>query len=457
MVDHEFELGDHQSRIEEIEDRLRQVFPAPNTQTGGAQRAILEVQRPYSVLAIGARGLLATEGRPIGPGGVGIETEEHLGVHVRGHACIDAEGLTIVHSSDPMHLLTQSTLSLASVDALRVGTNLGDIEISAGSVQPRDPHFTVAPSTPIDPMPEIDTATPRTLSERIESGWDSVWHTCRLGATAFQRYEERRTGRVSPPSIAPTVVRLTRSVLSRVSVLRAAASVAAHAVELALDAVAAEVEGPRVRIHGDGGVHIATPGGADMFGGTKVSCSSPGKAELRGGLSAAVYSPVSASCYGVAGAKLKSEAVAEVSARYVVAKGTWCEMQSRTATGLTSAGDVTVQADRNVTMEAPTIAVQADQFHLGANDVVQIASDTNVITYAHRTNTIRSDEDVQIEAERSIEQTVSRTHLKIRNETIEMTPGAGDKLTVARHSLTYGNIIRSARNGTTIRGRCNLG
>ncbi len=460
VLDHEHELLDHQSRIDHLEDRLEQVFPIANTPAGATQRFLLEVPHPRTVFAMGAIGNDTDYSRAVGPGGFGLETTQSLGVHVGTRTCIDTDGLTVVHSGGAVRLLTRTDFGLASSGALCIGTNEGPIEISAGSVVVPDPDFTVVPSRSIpEAPPTVDTATPRSGVETAESVWDSVWYGARNAAWGFQRWQARG-GTVSAPSIAPRAARITRSVLSSLSAWRAAIQAAIGVVEAAASRLGADtaVFGPSsVRIHADGGVRIGTPAAAEMFGGVKVGCSSPVKAELRGGVSAAVYSMVSASCYGVAGAKLKSEGVAEVSGRYVVAKGSYCDIQARTSAGLTSAGDATVQAARQVMLHAPVVCLTADHFVVGVNETADIRSQQDVVSHAGRTNTVKSDQRLELEGGQEAELKVNRTRVKLRNDNIELAPGAGDKLTVDRHSFSYGNIIRSARSGTTIRGRCNLG
>ena len=455
VVDHEFELGDHQSRIEEIEDRLRQVFPTPNTQTGGAQRMLLEVPRPASILAIGARGQQTTDGRPVGPGGFGLATEENLGVRVRGRTCVSTDGLTIVHGIDSMRLLTHADLGVGATGPLRIGTNEGGVEITAGSVQTINPAFTVVPSQPIPAAPTVDTATPRSGTETAVHVWDGIWAGLRTTAWAFQQWQMRGTS-VSAPSIAPQVARIGRTILSGLSAWRARLAGAIAAAEITSPGEMAAILGPSVQIHAAGGVNITARGGAEMFGGTKASCSSPVKAELRGGVSAAVYSPVQASCYGVAGAKLKSEGVAEVSGRYVVAKGSYCEMQGRTSAALTSAGDVAVIALEKALIDAPRTVVKADHFFVGANRTAEICAQ-EVMTRAERTNYVHSDQEVRVEAGRKIDLKVEQAHVKVFGNRIEVDPGGRSALHVERGALSYGTVLRITASGTTIRNRCNLG
>ena len=56
VVAHEFELADHTSRLDELEDRLSTSFPTPDTPSGGAQRFRFGVPSPATVLTLGARG-----------------------------------------------------------------------------------------------------------------------------------------------------------------------------------------------------------------------------------------------------------------------------------------------------------------------------------------------------------------------------------------------------------------
>ncbi len=456
VIDHEVELDEHQSRLEELEDRLNRALPVADTPRGGAQRAFFEVPTPASVFAIGARGMQAASGRPVGPGGFGLETEANLGAHVGGSTCIDTDGLTIVHSVGPARWLTQADLGIASIGPLRIGTRDGDVEISAGSVPAPDPAFTVIPSQPIPRPPNVDTEAPRSATERVRHGWTSLWHTARQIAWLFEKGAAASTV-TTAPSHAPRAMRAVQARLRDLASLHqvfATAWAVAEGLSMVFDEE--PLQGPEVRIHGDGGVTIETRGHAEMYGHLKSACTSPIKAEVRGGVSAGVYSAGQASCFGMLGAKLKSEGVAEVSARFVAVKATHAELQGRRAVAITSGSHVLVDAFDYVHVEAPDITMACDHVEVGANRSASIAAE-RVSTHATQTNTVKSDRGVQVEAGRQIELKVDRVSMRVQNDRVVVNPGGRHALRVTRGTLEYGTVVRVTSHGTTIRGHVDLG
>src|SRR5262245_11374733 len=117
VLEHEAELEDQQSRLEQLEDRLEAVLPIANTPQGAAKRLVLEVPTARTVFSIGARGAQ----RPIGAGGFAFETDKSLAAHVGLGTCVDTDGLTIVHSGGAARILTQSDFGLAASGPLRIG------------------------------------------------------------------------------------------------------------------------------------------------------------------------------------------------------------------------------------------------------------------------------------------------------------------------------------------------
>lgn len=459
VADHERELLDQQSRLDLLEDRLNAALPIANTPQGGAQRFMLEVPLPRTVFSVGAVGKNTSYSRAIGPGGFGLETAESLGVHVEGGTCIDTDGLTVVHSGGPARLFTQADLGIASAGPIRVGTQEGSIEITAGWVSAPDPEFTVVPSMPI-PKGEslaVDTASPRSAISRDRTGWDRVWKTLRGAAKIFGNIEA--WGSTVGSSIAPKSVQKAQKVLSHLSTWRSLATTAWSVASEAGSVLGADspFHGPnKVRIHADDGVDITTPAKASIFGERSVSCSSPLSAELRGGFSAGVYSPVSASCYGVGEAKLKSEGIAEVSGRYVIVKGHYCEVQSQKAAAFTAGGDIAIKSLAHTLLEGKSITANTDELLIGANELAELRSDV-VFTGAERTNTVKSSQDVVVEAGKKVDIKVEDAHVEVHPDRVAIKPGGTNVLNVQRGAMSYGNILRVTESRTTIRGECSFG
>ncbi|MCA9607920.1 MAG: hypothetical protein KC619_20060 [Myxococcales bacterium] len=457
------ELGEHESRLDELEDRLSATFPAPDTQAGAAQRFRFEVPTPSTVFTLGARGSSTSDGQAIGPGGVAFRTVESLAAEIRLNAILDVAGVTTFHSDGGARLLTLADLGLSGDTGVRVGTQTGDVELTAGHVGHPDPSFTVVPSMDVPPPAEVDTAGPRSATESSRGVWDAVWTGIKVADTAQSVYEwftsfvDPPVG-YSPPSIEPHAARVIQGALVALSVFR---GMVVPAIEAAVSAAEAAQGGessePMVRVHGAGGVEVSSPEKVRLFGIGGAKLDSPSSASVAGGLSAKLESPTKAQVYGGLMAALKSEVVAKVSARFALLSGEYAEVKGKEAAAVSSNKDTTIAGGQNVVIDSRCVAVGGTYVHASS----------------HVETKVSSSQSVKIEGGRQVESKVENAkvtvdpggvcieHLGAKIDVnddggIRIDPGGGMHLRIDRTGMRS-RLLRFTRGEMTLRGRVNLG
>ncbi len=452
------ELDQHEFQIAEQRDRLARVEQAlarPATALGGAQRLLLHVPAPASLLTLGAPGAAGAESKPLGPAGIALRTIENLGAEIQGDTILDTTGRTIVHSGGEGRLLTGSDLGLASNQHVRVGSGAGNIEITAGEAGFADPSFTVMPARAVPPAPEVDTGAPRRGTETFKAAWGTVWTGIKMASNARQMVSGLVSG-ASPPSIAPQAARILQTADRVIQGLRTAFEIAMHAAE-ALDQDGGDEGGgsdPEVKIHGAGGVTVTTPKAVSAFGALGVKLSTPNKAAVAGGVSAALESGCHAKVFGVMGAALKSDGFVKVTAPYVGISGDYAELKSARGSALTSLGEVSIKANVAVAMDAPQVAVAADNLQLAGNHVAELRSEVVTVNATRRVD-VRASERVDVQADQALELRVSGSRIEADGSSIKLRQG-GFSLELDSQELRVGGA-RLARNRHRLSGDVDLG
>ncbi len=463
------QLGDHRSRLADLEDRLNASFPTMETPTGAAQRIRFAVPTPHSILTIGARGTAVSEGRAIGPGGLAMWTEQNLGVEVQGSTCVSTVGLTLLHSTGAMGLTTHQLLSVAASDGVAMGTLRGPVEITAGRVEIPNPRYTVVPDADIpSEVPEVDVRGPRSTTETIRATWDGIFRTLRVasyGRTMLRLWRASTRGG-SAPSIHPSIGRKLISLDGWLSNVRHALEGALAAADAADGASSDHIEDslePGVRIHARGDVQTTAGHKYEAFGTMGAYLSSPKKVALEGGLRAGVYSAVSAKLYGAMIAGVKSEAVAKVSAPLIGLSGDYVEMRAKQIAGVSSTHKVVVQSGGDVGVDAQAIAMGADTVSIGAATEAKVMSEGDSYLQASvmaamyaGSNWATAESKVLCLGDQVLVQNNANGRIELRENLIRLNPGGSWNLIVEPDRLECGQFM-VRRSETTIRGRVLLG
>ncbi|HJL20071.1 MAG TPA: hypothetical protein RMH99_30680 [Sandaracinaceae bacterium LLY-WYZ-13_1] len=441
-VQHEFELADHQARLEDLEDRLNVVYPTPDTPVGGGQRLRIDIPAPRTIFTAGARGMGATDGPAIGPGGFGLHTVEHFGAEIQGNTCVDTDGLTIVHSGEATRLITQADLGIAASSSMHVGTDGGDVEITAGQVAANDPEFTVHPSMAVPHPPQVDTSGPRGGAEGTSSGLGRVW-TALSAATAVRSWNSflssfALSSGVSAGTLsarASTVLGLVRASVSAYKGLAAAAAGAAAAFDVSEPPDSGD---PKVKLHGAGGVAITTPKKVSAFG-ESVSLSASYTASLKSTWSTSVKSASYTSMYGGLAVSVSSEGPAGIKSYHNAAtlSGKFADVAAKQTAVFRSDGVAQISAGEKLSVESPEIAIGGSDVWVSATDDVE-AQAKFVKTNAEEQNNVFSQNKVQVLAANEIGLHIGQAGndgIDIESGKIKLDPGGSMPLEVEPNSI----------------------
>ncbi|MCC6877369.1 MAG: hypothetical protein IT378_23895 [Sandaracinaceae bacterium] len=447
---HEFQIAEQRDRLAQLEQALAR----PATAIGGAQRLLLHVPAPASLLTLGAPGAAGAESKPLGPAGIALRTVKSFGAEIHGDTILDTDGSTTVHAGRQGRVLAASDLGLASNAHVRVGSGTGNVELTAGEAGFADPSFTVMPAMGVPLVPEVDTGAPRRGTETLKAAWGAVWTGIKMASNARQMVAGLVSG-ASPPSIAPQAARVLQAADRVIQGLRTAFEIAVHAAE-ALDQDEGDEGGsdPEVKIHGAGGVTITTPKAVSAFGALGVKLSTPNKAAVAGGVSAALESGCHAKVFGVMGAALKSDGFVKVTAPYVGISGDYAELKSARGSALTSLGEVSIKANVAVAMDAPQVAVAADNLQLAGNHVAELRSEVVSLNATRRVD-VRASERVDVQANQALELRVSGSRIEADGSSIKLRQG-GFTLELDSQELRVGGA-RLARNRHRLSGDVDLG
>ncbi|MBZ0121422.1 MAG: hypothetical protein K8H88_30785 [Sandaracinaceae bacterium] len=469
LGEHADELDEHQDRLEELDERLNTVFPYPDTPAGAAQRIRLAVPTPDSVLTIGARGSATSEGRAIGPGGFALRTAQNLGAQILGSTIVDTDGLTIVHAGQAMRLVTQADLGIAASQALRAGTDSGNVEITAGEVRANDPAFTVVPDMDVPAAPVVDTATPRqaTESEKTAAGfiWDQLdaasgirtWQSV-LGARALTSGVARGTRFAT----VGRVVDLVRSALAVLDGVHSAAVAAASAFDL--PGVDTHDSGaPQVKVHGAGGIVMTSPEAITGYAGSKISFTSRMSASIKAAMKLSLKSAFYAGLYGGAVVSVSSEGPAGLKSYGSCASvsGVFAEVTAKQTLGLRSEGRATLSAKSAAVVEAPAVAIAADGLGAWAKQTMELTTDGNLSLGAEKEVKIAigteesgilklTPGNAELAADRSV-------RVELTPDGITLKPGGAVNVELRRGETRIGSAVRFSSSGTVVRGNVDLG
>ncbi len=455
------EIQGHTDRLEELEDRLNVTFPTPDTPGGAAQRIRLAVPTPNSVLTIGAKGAATSEGRAIGPGGFGLRTVENLGVEIKGGTCIDTDGLTVVHSLDALRLLTQADLGIASSGAMHIGTDGGNLELTAGSVAPPDPAFTVVPDSKIPPAGDltVDTESPRSTTELLYTASSGAWQVHDVASALASWSSALRSGLTSGVAAGE----LSSRGAAFLGLVRASWTVGEALFDVAMAAATAAEQrshsgvshDPAVKVHGAGGVKITSPDKVSAFGALGVSLSSPLKVSIKAGWDASLKAVANAKVYGALGVGIKSLGLVGIKGKVVSAGGDFVEMKAQKIAAVCSKEDLMLQAKRTAALDAPDVVVGAHTLELSARDNLY-SNGANITSVAEEIHLLGGDQRTRVVSGQRIDIEVDDTKIELESRKIRMTAGTRLELTVEPGEIKAG-AVTCRRNETVIRGRVMLG
>jgi len=461
MVEHEFELADHQSRVDELEDRLNVVYPAPDTPVGGAQRARLAVPSPACVLTVGARGTAASDGGPIGPGGIAMRSSENLGIEVLGSTVVDTDGLTVTHSVGAVRLLTQADVGIGAADAIRVGTDRGNVEITAGRVHAPDPGFTVVPDQDVpDGPPEVDTAGPRSDTESRYSASSIAWRV-HDAASALSTWASIHKSGVTSGVAAGNVSARVAGVMGGV---RAGWTLcegvwdsvwgASVAADLRPDPLAPDE--PVVKIHGGGGVKVLTPHKVSVFGATAVGLSSLHKVSIKGAWDASLKSIGNAKVYGVLAVAIKSLGAVGIKGKVVSSAGDFVEMKAKQIAAVSSKKDAILQAKEKASVNASQVSIGGGSVHVSGDDVLTLHSKDRVELEAEAQAEIAGTDSVEVRSDTEILIHAGDGRIEVDDSKVRLNAGTQLDLRVEPGSVEIG-CASIKRNEVVIRGTVRLG
>lgn len=454
------ELNEHADRLGDLEDRLRGSFPTPDTPVGAAQRIRFAVPTPESVVTIGARGSATSEGRAIGPGGVALRTVENLGVEVHGAACIDIDGLTITHSLGSMRLLTQADLGIASAGAMRLGTDQGNLELTAGHVGAQDPRFSVVPDMDVPDAPEVDTAGPRSSTESTYTGQDVAWRA-HDAASAISTWASLHKSGLTSGVAAGTVSARTAAILSLVRASWTLGegfwdSCVAAASAFAARAEPADSDDPAIKLHGAGGIKLTTPSKVSLFGRNGVSLSTLWKASIKGGWEASLKSIGNTNVYGVLGVSIKSLGLVGIKGKAASVAGKLVELKADNVAAVSSKQAVVVQAKEKAGINAPELALGGASVHASAENELTLHSKEVVRVQSDAHIEIAATDRIDAHADQEMALHVGDTRVDISSDRVRMTAGTQLDLRIEPGSIVAGSVT-VRRNETVVRGRVSLG
>lgn len=453
--------NDVEQRLDDLEEGLRVEYPTPETPGGGAQRLRLEVPEPWSLMTIGARGIGASDGRAVGPGGFGLMTTESLGAEIHGSTCIDTDGLTIAHSLGAARLLTQENLGVASSAAMRLGTTEGHIELTAGEVPVHDPAFRVIPSMAVPSAPDVDTAAPRGPTESAKSAAGAIWDGLEVAGALNTWIGFVLDGMpISSGVAAGTLLGRVAGVINlfRTGVAMINASIAAAAAVYDVSSVDQErSSAPAVKLHGAGGVKLTSPQAISAFG-NELSLTARQTASLKAAAKVSVKSAGYASFYGGLVTSISSEGPASLKSTLNAAtvSGKYADVSAKETAVVRSNKLVGVIAKEKFALESPTVVMGGGEYvGVSSGDMVQVEAPF-VHTMARRQNTVSSTQKVVVKGDREIQLESGSAKMTIKDGEFRIDPGAGKTLTVDRQSLRF-LTFRVENSRTRIRGPVDIG
>ncbi len=400
-------LCEIQSQIDRLDDNIHVEYPAADTPIGGAQRVRIEVPEPWSVLTVGAQGWNATDGVPIGPGGIALGTSANFGAQITGRSCFNSYGVTIVHSTESMRLLTQTDLGIASDLELRLGSRSRNVEITAGGVTPFNPRFSVSPPTEVPDAPDVDTASPRSTTESARETAAKIWlavdtvSAARTVASFLRDFKKVGAG-IADGSWATRVSELINLCKNFYSVRDAGLAAAIAAADARAGMIGIdrnESESPKVKVHGEGGVDLTSPTAVQAFA-KQISFLGSKTASLGGITKVSVKSMGLAGVYGALMASLSSEGPVAVksSASTAVLAGKCAEVSGKEIATLKSDSKVAVSAGQELGLVAKETAVAGEAYlGLSSSELIQ-AEAPRIESLARREQTVSSGQTVLIKA-----------------------------------------------------------
>lgn len=452
------ELHEHEDRLDDLEDRLSTAFPTPDTPVGGAQRFRFAVPTPSTVLTLGARGSAASEGQAIGPGGVAVQTAEDLAAEIQRNMILTTIGNTIVNTDGHMRLLADQDVGVSSAAHVLVGSDAGNIELTAGDAGFTDPGFTVVPSVDVPEPPEVDTRAPRETAEGVMGAWEMVWRGIK-GASRLRKFLPGQSSGASLPSISPPSLSILRTVNAVVQGARAAIEIGIAAVEHALDDDDdVSASGPQVVVHGAGGVQLTTPRKVVGFGVQGVKMESPNKAEVQGGVEAALNSGVYATVYGAMCAGLKSDGVVNVSGTGIGVAGDYLELTGREAAALTSAGALLIESTSFIAMNTVQATVCGETLALTGSTRLDMRG-REIVSEAQRDYRITSQAGaLELDGQQRVNVRVGGDNrFRATDSLIQLGVGHSFITRIDNSSVRVGRTVEMRNGEVVLRGRVRMG
>lgn len=431
-------------------DQIEQTISVPDTQQGGEQRLYLRVPTHASQLAMGARG----SKYPVGPPGIALSTTAHFAVQVGQNTILDGDGNVIFHSVGETRVLAESDAAISSNAHLRVGT-AASIEITAGDAGFADPNFRGGAIVP--PPPQVDTASPRAPAEAENAGLSSVWSA--LDAlSAVGTLHGLRKGLTSGVAAGNLMARVS----SLLGVARAAESLftaawdalqgAADAFEIELpEALQSEPSGPKLKMHGAGGVALTSPEGITAYGGQKVSLQSARKVSIKSGWSSSVKSAGNAKLFGGASAQVASQGVVGIKGRVISVSGDLAELKAAQVAAINGRRQVHIESDDSIAIDAPTVGVAGDNSFLDARVAANVHGKDTAVLSSESAAEVRSRGTARVEGDARAALVCGNNGVAVSDDQVQLTVGSAhvslqsDRLSLWRFRVERGEIHLSGQ------------
>lgn len=426
-------------------DQIEQTISVPDTQQGGEQRLWLHVPTHASQLAMGARGA----NHPVGPPGIALSTTANFAVSIGQNTIFDGDGNVIFHSVGASRYLAEARLAISSNADVRVGA-AQSVEITAGGAGFADPSYERGRVVP-DP-PDVDTAQPRAVTEGVSAGHTLVWKGWKVAAawrSLLDVFDD--SSGIGSGNVATRVA----SVLSAVRATWTVGSTLWNSLVAIADHfddphVADYGSGPKVTIHGDGGVQLTSPHKVGLFGAESVEVSSVGNATMTGSWSASVYSGGNAKVSGIASATLESKGVAGVKARVAQVAGDHVALKGKVSAHVGSKRDVLVQAEGKVAVNAAgSVGVAGADAGISGNTSAMLeAKEGAALVKAKTEARLLSDDKVLVRGRSSVQvRQGSSTYALLEGDQIELHAGqsqlivdSGGTRVSRRHRFESGEV-----------------
>ncbi|MBZ0121519.1 MAG: hypothetical protein K8H88_31275, partial [Sandaracinaceae bacterium] len=390
---------------------------------------------------------------------------------ILGSTIVDTDGLTIVHAGQAMRLVTQADLGIAASQALRAGTDSGNVEITAGEVSANDPAFTVVPDMDVPAAPVVDTSGPRQATESAKTVAGALWDALEMvsGIRTWASFiaERRLSSGVAQGTLFATVggvVDLVRTAFTVVETGHAAAVAAVAAMDLAgVDAHASGA--PQVKIHGAGGVTLTSPEAVSLFAEDKVSITARSSASLKAARKVSVKSAGYTALYGALATSVSSEGPATLKSKGGCASlsGVYAEVSGKQVVAVHSGGALLVSGKERLSVESAELAVAAREVSVWGSRAANLAGGDHVhltagneVKLAVGSQPSAESAELRLRA-REASLSADQARIELSSDGIKLKPGGGVQVEIKRGETRVGSALRVTSSSTTIRGNVNLG